>query len=108
MSLQQAKVYLITRTDLPLGQRAVQLAHAIREWSERYPAEDRVWYQTSNTLALLEVPDELALQRLLKRANLHGIPAAPFQEPDRDNELTAVAFGPTAKKLCRRLPLAFA
>jgi len=32
--------------------------------------------------------------------------AAPFTEPDRGNELTAVAFGPGCRKMLSKLPLA--
>jgi len=56
--MQPAKVYLVTRTDLPVGQRAVQAAHALREFNHLYPLEDAIWYRESNTLALLEVRDE--------------------------------------------------
>lgn len=58
MPMQQAKVYLVTRTDLPEGPRAVQAAHALREFTQLYPEEDAVWYRESNTLALLEAKDE--------------------------------------------------
>ena len=101
------KLYLIVRSDLPLGQQAVQAAHALREFSERYPEEDCRWYKQSNTLALLAGTNEAALRALLEEARWQAIPAASFHEPDRNNELTAIALGPTAKKLCRNLPLAF-
>lgn len=101
------KLFLITRSDLSFGQRAVQMAHAIREFSEHHPEVDRTWYTDSNTLALLEVPHEGALKELLEQATWKGIPAAPFHEPDRGNELTAIALGPSAKGLCRKLPKAY-
>lgn len=101
------KLYLITRTDLPPGLRAAQLTHASREFIREHPEEERAWFEASNTLALLEAPDEQALVKLLEEARWKGIPAAPFHEPDRGNELTAVALGPSGKCLCRRLPKAF-
>lgn len=100
------KLYLVTRQDLEPGQQAVQAAHALREFSEHFPQEDRQWYQLSNTLAFLAAPNEDSLKTLLKKARLVGVPVAPFQEPDRNDELTAVALGPSGKSLCRRFPKA--
>jgi len=42
----------------------------------------------------------------MERAAARGVPVAAFFEPDRNNELTAIAMGPSARKLCARLPLA--
>lgn len=95
------KLYVVTRRDLDIGQQAVQSVHALREFVEHHPEEDRKWYEASNTIALLTVQDENELRRLLERAGERGIPYAAFREPDRANELTAGALGPQAKKLCR-------
>lgn len=100
------RLYLVTRADLVPGQQAVQAAHALREFVEHHPEVDRAWYTKSNTLAFLAVANEAALGVLLEQAERKGIAVAPFREPDRDNELTALALGPAAKKLCSRLPLA--
>lgn len=101
------KLFLITRTDLPPGLRAAQLNHAFREFVQQHPKVERAWYEQSNTLALLEVPNEKALTKLLEDARWKGIPVAFFLEPDLGNELTAIALSPTGKRLCQRLPLAF-
>lgn len=100
------KLFLITRQDLCHGQQAVQAVHAMREFVQHHPVEDRSWYEESNTLALLAVPDEVSLLHLLKQAELQGVAAAGFREPDRENELTAIALGPAARKLCSKLPVA--
>lgn len=97
MTQESSKLYLVTRGDLAHGQQAVQAAHALREFTA---------YTKSNTLALLSIEDECSLQGLLERARRRGVHVAPFHEPDRNNELTALAIGPTGKSLCRRLPLA--
>lgn len=102
------KLFLITRRDLDFGQRAVQMAHALREFSEQHPEADKAWYATSNTLALLEVADEAALTALLEQARWKGVEAAGFREPDRQNELTAIALGPSGRRLCQGLSLAYA
>lgn len=100
------KLHLVTRSDLSPGQQAVQAAHALREFVREHPEEDLRWYKGSNTLALLAVEDEDSLQELLSRAQLRRIPCSGFWEPDRDDELTAIAIGPEGKGLCRRLRLA--
>jgi peptidyl-tRNA hydrolase len=100
------KLHLITRADLPLGQQAVQIVHAMREFVREHPDEDHEWYRKSNTLAFLEVEDEKALTALLSAARLRRIACSGFREPDRDDELTAIAIGPQGKGLCRRLRLA--
>lgn len=102
------KLRLITRADLPPQHQAVQAAHALREWSATHPDKDKVWYETSNTLAMLTVQNEASLDDLLERALQYGLPVAAFYEPDRQDELTAIALGPgrEAKRLCRGLSLA--
>ena len=100
------KLFLVTRADLSPGQQAVQAAHAMREFAHHHPELDREWYTRSNILAFLSVPDERALERLMERADQKGFSFAPFHEPDRDNELTAVAFGPECHRILASLPLA--
>ena len=100
------KLYLVTRADLSPGQQAVQAAHALREFAAEHPEEDARWYATSNTLAFLATANEESLLTLIERAGRLGVPFAAFHEPDRGNELTAVAFGPSARKLLARVPLA--
>lgn len=100
------KLYLVTRSDLSGGQQAVQAAHALREFVAQHPEEDARWYRESNTLAFLAAENEASLHSLIERAGRLGVPFAAFCEPDRDGELTAVAFGPSARKLLARVPLA--
>lgn len=94
------------RADLSPGQQAVQAAHALRQFVEEHPDVDRSWFTSSNTLAFLAVSDEEALGVLYEKALDREIPVASFREPDRGNELTALALGPSARKLVRALPLA--
>lgn len=100
------KLFLVTRRDLSPGQQAVQAAHAGRQFQHEHPVVEQAWFETSNTLAFLEVEDEPALERLLERARWKGVPASGFREPDRQNELTAIAIGPKGKSLCQGLDLA--
>lgn len=100
------KLYLITHEGLPPGQQAVQAAHAMRQFGFEYPEIDRLWFRDSNTLAFLAAPDTKALGVLRDKALAKGVAVAAFYEPDRDNELTAIALGPAGKKMTRKLPLA--
>ncbi len=101
-------LYLVTREDLPEGQQAVQAAHALQEFNMQHYIHAQKWHAASNTLAFLSVPNEEALQQLLSKAQGTYAPVSLFREPDRDNELTAIAIGPSpvSRGICRGLPLA--
>lgn len=101
-----AKLTVVVRADLSAGQQAVQAMHALREWVELFPDEDRRWYEESNTLALLAVDDESALEALRSQAESSGYRVACFREPDLFNAVTAVVIEPEGSRLTRRLPLA--
>lgn len=100
------KLYLVVRADLSVGQQAIQAAHAMRQFGYEHPEADRQWFEESNTLALLAAPDMAAVGVLRDKALSRGIPVAAFHEPDRGNELTAIAIGPEGRKLTQKLPLA--
>jgi len=102
------KLTVITRADLHPGQQAVQAMHAHRAFVAEHPEVELDWFEKSNTLALLSVPDEEALSHFLRRASDRGIRTAIFREPDIGDRLTAIALEPGAevRRLCRGLPLA--
>lgn len=90
------------------GYQAVQSMHALRQFTAEHPEIDKEWFEKSNYLGLLSVPDEKALIDLIEQAVAHDISYSIFREPDIDNEITAIALAPCpkSKKLCSRLPLA--
>lgn len=100
------KLYLVVRSDLTPAQQAVQAAHALTEYLVEHKEKASSWYSTSNTLALLSVPTEDKLRVLVDKARRKGFMLSEFREPDRQHELTAVAFEPKAKSLLRTLQLA--
>lgn len=51
------------------------------------------------------MPTEADLEELACAAERKWIPVVRFREPDRGNELTAIALGPQGKNLVRRLAL---
>ncbi len=72
----------------------------------KYPELTRRWFDESNYLILVSVPNE---EVLLDHAATIGVPNAVIREPDLNNEATAVAVGPseTAWRALAQLPLAF-
>jgi peptidyl-tRNA hydrolase len=100
------KLYLVTRQDLPPGVQAVQSCHALRQFGAECPDVDKKWFEESNTLAFLSVPDERELGVLYKKAVTRRLPVAAFREPDLENALTAIALGPSCASLTKGLPLA--
>lgn len=101
------KLYIVLRQDLLPGLRAAQACHVLREFGEDYPEIDAEWFKDSNTIVLLDAPDEKALDALAKKAVQTDVPCSVFWEIDLDNSLTALALGPKGKKLVSGLPLAF-
>lgn len=98
-------MYVVTRSDLPLEQQVVQATHAAIE-AARFGLVSRDSQHPH--LVLCSIPNEGSLQRLADKLSFKGIPFKLFYEPDRDNELTALATAPLtgdSRKLFGRLPL---
>lgn len=100
------RLFLVVREDLVPAQQAVQAIHAARAFVAEYPAIEAAWHASSNTLALLAVPDEAALAEVAARARDGGFAVATFHEEDLGGELTAVALEPRARRFTRALPRA--
>ena len=82
----QNKLYIVTRKDLSKSQQAVQAGHALAEFILNRNTE---W--DNGTLVYLQVSDENELKRLLLSLESSNIDYVKFREPDRDNEITAIA-----------------
>lgn len=85
----------------------MQSAHAVIDFQYEHPYEASQWQTKSNYLALLTVPNEESLCKLISKAENSGIKFTVFREPDLNNEITAVAFEPSdnARKLTSSCPL---
>ena len=81
--------------------QAAQAVHAALAFAHEYPVSPESY------LVLLEAPDLLALCWLLADVTRDGMRAAAFNEPDLDNELTAVALEGAAERMCRKFHLLF-
>lgn len=86
------KMHVIGRTDLGIGLFTAQVVHAARQLQHEHPEVEAAWFQDSNNVAVLGVPDEVALQLLYDRARALGIPCAAFHEEDLGGSLTAIAM----------------
>ncbi len=112
---QRGKLYVVVAGCLEPGLQLTQAMHAARLFAEEHPALERAWFEQSNTLAVLSVPDGAGLARLCIAAEAVGVAYSVFHEPDilalapgYDRTYTAVAFEPSqdARRLCRSLPRA--
>ena len=102
------RLYIVVREDLPPGASShSQVAHALTEYSFKYPRDFKEWHDNSNTLVVCQVPDMNALLDLVERAAFEHVPRALFLEPDLDDTLTAVAFEPgvRSEKFLKKLDL---
>lgn len=100
------KLYTVVRGDLPPGAQLAQSVHAMRLFVADHPDVDRAWYETSNNLVCLSVPDQAMLEQLAERAASAGVEVSMFTEPDLDDQPTALAIGPAGARLVSSLPLA--
>ena len=96
---------VVVRSDLAPGLQAAQAVHAMREFTAQHPEIDLDWFQTSKNLALLQVQDEDQLLNVLDVLSRHGVKHVEWREPDRKNELTAVAVAPEGNRYLSTLPL---
>jgi hypothetical protein len=81
------KLYVITRSDLGLVYSGVQAGHALAQWLLDNPNQE--W--NNHTLVYLSVENEYELKKVLMKAIYRGIHPSVFNEPDVENELTAIA-----------------
>lgn len=105
-----AKLYVVVAADLSPGLQISQSCHAARQFQHEHSELEKQWFEQSNTIAILSVPDSAAVAKLLDAARAAGISASKFEEPDLGMALTAIALEPSreAKRLCKSLPRALA
>ena len=78
------KLYVLVDETLPLVHQGVQGGHALAQWLLENPQQQ--W--NNRTLVYLKADIKREIQKLLYK----GIEYTAFHEPDRNNELTAVAL----------------
>lgn len=96
---------MIVRNDLSPQQQAVQGIHAAIEVTRSGHIPQSAPHPH---VVLCGVRDESTLLRYCERLEDRGIPFSRFTEPDRNDELTAIATAPVngeARKVFRKLQL---
>ncbi len=90
------------------GYQAVQSIHASTVFSQEHKDIYQHWYDFSQGITLLAVPNEDHLKHLIAQLTQRGIRYSIFIEPDIDNQVTSIAIEPSeaACKLCSSIPLA--
>lgn len=101
-----SKLFVIVRADLRPGQIVAQACHAARQFHAEHAAIEQAWFERSNNLVVLALPDEPALAAFAEQAEADGIPVARFREAYWGDSLTGIALAPTAERLVAGLPLA--
>ena len=94
---------MLVRSDLTAAQQFVQACHAAHEAGIFFGNPDHI-----SSLVLCTVPDEAALRDASRRLQLRGIRFSLFQEPDMENQATALATEPIPgplRKVFSKYPL---
>ena len=103
----EKKLFIIGRRDLPPGLRAAQMFHAARLFAAEHPFVENDWFRSSNTIVLLEVENNTALEEIASRATHAHATMTAFSEPEMELEgITALAIGPDGWRVVSSLPLA--
>jgi len=102
-----AKLNVVVRGDLPPDAKCPQAVHAAFAFAFEHPKLCAQWMEGSNTIVVRECGDVAALEELLGLAEVRGIAASAFREPDLGNALTAAVFAPgeATHRTLRALPL---
>jgi hypothetical protein len=101
------KLYVIVRADLPPGLQLAQSCHALRQFAAEHPTLDKEWFEDSNNLVCLQVPNQGALEALALSMQHDGFKGfSRFTEPDLDHALTAIAVHDSGKSYVGHLRLA--
>jgi hypothetical protein len=86
------KLYVVTRSDLPLGDQAVQAGHAVAKYLLEFiprKAKNPLW--ENETLVYLVVEDLQHFDMLIRRLRSQFYQFVIWFEPDLNGELTALA-----------------
>lgn len=97
------KLYIVLEAGLASGLKMAQAVHAAFLFGEQYPHLKDYWYHESNNVAILQQDDIVSLAERLESA---GMRISRFHEPDLNDQLTAIAVEPEARRMLADLKLA--
>ena len=80
------KMYVLVRKDLTKAQQAVQAGHALAQFVLNHQSH---W--ENGTLIYLGVKGERQLINWIRKLERNYVDVAVWREPDKDNEITAIA-----------------
>ena len=98
--MEDKRLYVLVRRDLPMSQQVVQSGHAIAEWLLKGPKTK--W--DNGTLIILGVSSQRQLKSWKHYLEMNDIPHKEFREPDIGDQPTALATVHTGE-IFRRLSL---
>lgn len=81
------KLFVITHKDLTPSQQAVQAGHVVAE----YLLDSKCSRWRNQTLIYLGVKNLYELEKIVSKFESNDVPFYVFREPDRNNEITAIA-----------------
>lgn len=101
------RLYVVVRNDLAPGIQISQSIHAKDEFTMDYPEIQHKWAKNSNTIIILSGTSN-DLYSVLGKALSRGVKVSTFEEPQLNNEMTALALEPssTTVEIVKGLPLA--
>lgn len=86
------KLYVVTRSDLPLADQAVQCGHAVAKYMLTFmPKKQLEPFWENETLVYLVVEDLQTFDMLHRRLHAQFYQHVVWCEPDLDGEPTAIA-----------------
>ena len=97
------KMYVIVRKDLGNIYKMVQGSHALAQFMLEHGQIAKEW--NNSTIVFGQVESEEQLFHLIDKLEIRGIEYSKFNEPDIDNQLTAIASY-TEEKIFRNIKLA--
>ena len=105
----QVKLVTVTREDFaPDGYQIPQSVHSATKFSYEFPELFKDWYEKSQYVVCLAVPNENHLKRLYEKLKWRGANVVAFHEPDIGNQMTSLCFygTPEMRKITNKLKLA--
>jgi peptidyl-tRNA hydrolase len=102
------KLYVVVRSDIPVGLQVAQIAHICFSFASEHSKQAKQWMKNSNFICVLSVPNEQSLVDLMNKAYMQRVKYSFFQEDDLNYQITAIALEccEKSKRLCKKLPLA--
>ena len=103
--INEPKLIVITRGDIPDGYQVVQSTHSIADFAFEFPETFRKWKDESNSIICLSVKNEFELQKLYHKYK-ELTDTVIFFEPDVDEFTSVCLYGtPKIRKSLSYLPL---